>query len=698
MQKALILLFLSLMAITPVFALQETDVPEPQQQSYFLLKPQVEGRPGFAGDRQHGNAGEVVGPLRAKVVNHKSEPVVGIPVSFDVVSYPQGGENYQFDRRLVTTDSSGMALVNFRLGSAGGEYRIIARIRSAGEENVQLYTIFARERNWLLFLSVGLVGGLALFLFGLDIMSRGMLRSAGNKMRSILGNLTNNRVKALGLGAFVTMITQSSSAVNVMLVSFVNAGLMRFRQTIGVILGAAIGTTVTAQLIAFRLTDFSLLFVAAGFALRAFTGRERYKHAGDILLGFGLLFFGMEIMSESMFPLRTFDPFLDLLLRLENPLLGILVGTIFTALIQSSSAFVGILIILGTQGLISLEASIPLLFWANIGTAVTSLLACIRTGREARKVALAITIFKIAGVLLFVWWISPFARFIQDISPGAGAGLSEIAALAEVMPRQIANAHTVYNVLIALLFLPFTGLLAVLVDRLVPPKTEKPVFNVNYLDENVLSTPVMALSLAKKEVQRMGEIVYEMVDLVLPAFLEKDRRALGEIEEMEKKVNFLRDHINSYLLRITRTTIREERAKEAFQILYTVKELELMADVVSSSLGRKAGSWIEAGYSFSNEGRREIAQYHEKTLKQIKRSLEVFAEVNLYKARKIEDKHREYRGMAMEFERQHYERLKLDNQDTVMSSKTHLEVMAMLLNISSHATNIARILLQWKNT
>jgi phosphate:Na+ symporter len=698
MQKALIFLFLALTATLPAFAAgKATDLTETRQQNYFLLKPQPEGRPGYSGDRQHGSAGEVVNPLRAKVLNHRDEPVVGIPVSFEVVSYPSGGADFQFDRRLVTTDSTGMAIVNFRLGSAGGEYRIIARIRSAGEENVQLYTIFARETNWLLFLLVGLLGGLALFLFGLDIMSRGMLRSAGNKMRSILGSLTNNRIKALGLGAFITMVIQSSSAVNVMLVSFVNAGLMQFRQTLGVILGAAIGTTITAQIIAFRLTDFSLLFVAAGFALRAFTGKENYKHAGDIFLGFGLLFFGMQIMSESMFPLRTYDPFLDLLLQLENPLYGIIVGTLFTALIQSSSAFVGILIILGTQGLISLEASIPLLFGANIGTAVTSLLACIRTGREARKVALAITFVKITGVLLFVWWINPFARFIQDISPQA-TGLNEIAVMAEVLPRQIANAHTVFNVLVALLLLPFTGLIAMLVDRIVPAKAEKPAFNVHHLDENVLSTPVMALNLAKKEVQRMGGIVYEMVELVLPAFLEKDRKAVDLIGEMEKNINFLRDNINAYLLRITRTTLREERVNEAFQILYTVKELELMADVVSSSLGRKAGSWIDSEYSFSSEGRTELARYHEKTLKQISRSLEVFEEVNLDKAQIIKEKHREYRNIALEFEKQHYERLKMENQATVMSSKTHLEVMAMLMNISSHATNIAHILLQWKSS
>ncbi len=665
--------------------------------SYFLIKPVKEGDPGFAGDRQHGKAGEPVKPVRARVVDERSQPVVGIPVVFEVVDYPSGGGNYQIERRMVPTDSSGFSVVNFRLGTAGGEYHIIARIRSAEEENLQLYTIFAREPDWLFFLFVGLVGGLALFLLGMEVMSRGLLRSAGDKMRNILGNLTNNKLKAMGLGAFVTMVIQSSSATNVMLVSFVNAGLMMFRQTPGIILGAAIGTTVTAQLIAFRLTDFSLLFIAAGFALHTFAGREQYRNTGDSLMGFGILFFGMHIMSEAMYPLRTFDPFIQILLKLENPLLGILVGTLFTALIQSSSAFVGIMIILGMQGLISLEASIPLLFGANIGTAVTAAMASIKAGREARKVALAVGLIKIFGVLVFVWWIKPFASLVEMLSPAATGGTDELAELSEVIPRQIANAHTFYNVIAALLVLPFTSFVSGVVERIMPEvkREEEPAFNLNYLDESMLKTPVMALSLAEKETVRMGKVVHEMVIAIMPVFLEKNPDALADIELGEKKVNFLRDHINAYLLKISRAGAREERVNESFQILYTVKELELIADVVSTSMYDKARYWLSEEHSFSDEGRQELVDYHGKTCKQIKRAVEVFNEVNMEKAMHMKQKYKEYRSIAFEFEKQHYERLKMEDPDTLTSSKTHLELMSMLRNISSHATNIARILLHW---
>ena len=669
-------------------------------QPYYLLKPVSDIELGFSGDRQHGQAGDPVSPLRAKVINERSEPVIGIPVIFEVVNYPSGGGDFVLDSRLVTTDTSGIATVNFRLGTAGGEYQIIARIRSAGDENIQFYTIFARDSDWLLFLVLGLVGGLALFLLGMEVMSRGLLRTAGDKMRTILGNITNNRFKALGLGAFVTMVIQSSSATNVMLVSFVNAELMRFRQTLGVILGAAIGTTITAQLIAFRLTDFSLLFIAVGFVLHSFSGRESYRNTGDALMGFGILFFGMYVMSDAMYPLRSFEPFIQLLLKMENPLLGILVGTVFTALIQSSSAFVGIMIVLGTQGLISLEASIPLLFGANIGTAMTALLASIKAGNEARKVAVAITLFKIFGVLLFVFWIKPYASVIENISPDAGVQNTEIAGMAAVIPRQIANAHTVYNVLVALLVLPFIGFLARIVEWMVPAPA--PVsdheFRVKYLDDNMLKTPVMALNLAKNETIRMAEVVYEMVNSAMPLFINKDPSVLKDIERQERKVDFLRDQINSYLLKISRDGVREERVNESFQILYTVKEFELIADVVSASLVRKAGQWIDAKHDFSKEGRKELELYHGKTCKLIKKAIEVFSEVNIEKALEMKMKYKEYRTISFEFEKQHYQRLEKEVHESVMSTGTHLELMAMLRNISSHATNIARIILQWNET
>jgi phosphate:Na+ symporter len=505
------------------------------------------------------------------------------------------------------------------------------------------------------------------------------------------------------MGAFVTMIIQSSNATAVMLVSFVNSRLMRFPQTFAIIMGATIGTTITSQLIAFRLTDYSLLLLGIGFFMVSYAKNQKTRNTGDILMGFGLLFFGMYVMSEAMYPLRSYEPFIQLLLKLKNPFLGILVGTVFTALIQSGSAFVGILIIFGSQGLIPLEATIPMLFGANLGAAVTALLASIKTSREARKVAIAATIYKMAGIILFIWWIEPFSRLITYLSPGPSAGTDAIMQMADVLPRQIANAHTFYNLIVAVVLLPFSHWFVRLVDWLIPVLEEKEVkpLAIRYIDESMLKTPALALSLAKLETLRMGLLVKNMISDILPVFLFKRRDSLESIYRKEKQVNFLRDAVNSYLLRITRENIREERVNEAFQMLYTIKEFEQIADIVSGTLAQKGRYWVDAPHEFSDEGKREITEYHEKIMKQIERAIVVFRDVNLEKAKEMKLKYKEYRSISFEMEKQHFERLKDSVEKSVQSSNTHLELLGMMRSITGHCTNIARILIDWsekKNT
>ncbi|HHE73864.1 MAG TPA: Na/Pi cotransporter family protein, partial [Desulfobacteraceae bacterium] len=341
--------------------------------------------------------------------------------------------------------------------------------------------------SWF-FLCVSMLGGLALFLYGMEKMSTGLKRTAGNRMRSILAALTRNRVIAMFVGAFITMVIQSSSATTVMLVSFVQAGLMTFVQSMGVILGADIGTTVTAQLIAFKLTDYALLMIALGFSLHMFGKRGMTKNIGDVIMGFGILFFGMKLMSDAMNPLRTYAVFIDTMREMENPFLGILIGALFTALVQSSSATTGVVIVLAQQGLLTLEAGIPLVFGANVGTCITAGLASIGTSREAKRVALAHVIFKLAGVLLFVFWIPWFADFIRMIAERFDSGTA----------RQIANAHTIFNVALALIFLPFTEYFSRLVVGILPyeEKSKDVTMTTKYLDEESISTPAVALDLA----------------------------------------------------------------------------------------------------------------------------------------------------------------------------------------------------------
>lgn len=660
---------------------------------YTLLKPV------HSGDNQHAKVNFSLNELiRVKLVDQDSSPVSGDTIYFRIISQPKKSTGFKILSECAVTDTLGIASTEVTLGSKHGIYQMAARINSDIDLDTQIFTFHARKKNWVFMLIIGLLGGLGLFLLGMDMMSDGMKKSAGDKMRTILGSLTSNRFLALGVGTFVTMIIQSSSATSVMLVGFVNSKLMKFKRTIGIILGANIGTTITAQLIAFKLTDYSLLIIAVGFFLNVFTKKQSYKYLSQAILGFGILFFGMDIMSEAMYPMRTFNPFIELLQELENPLLGILVGMIFTALLQSSSAFIGITIVLATQGLLSLEAAIPLLLGSNIGTAITAFLASIKASREAKKVALANAFINVFGMLLLVLWIPGFAEIIVKISPKSNLPAGDMQAMAETIPRQIANAHTVFNVMMAALLLPFTNLVARLIDRILP-KIKVPddeLLKTLYLDEKLISTPALGLNLAKQEALRIGNITQDMLsDAILP-FLTKQPHVLDDLERKEKEVDYLAQEVNSYLMKIARQGVETKRTDEAFQIMYTVKELEEIADIIGNLLTKKARTWITEEAEFSDQGKKELVEYHTLTQKQLSRALEVFKDLNLEMAKRMKVKHKKYRTIASELEKLHYQRLSDPDKIIESTGDSHIELMTRLRSITHHATNMARILLDWE--
>ena len=652
--------------------------------SVTLIRPQTRVGQDASGDGQFARAGASLDrPLVVRVVQNSTIPVRGWLVHFSLISQPLKAVGTRIEQRAVLTDAHGFARTNIQLGSKQGVYVVSARIHSAsGKSDEIFFDAHARRSNWVFLLVVGLLGGLTLFLYGMNKMSDGLKESAGDKMRSILKKLTKNRFIGVLVGAFVTMVIQSSSATTVMLVSFVQAQLMTFVQTLGVILGADIGTTVTAQLIAFRLTDVALLIMAVGFLMRFVSKMDRVRSTGDFLLGFGMLFFGMYIMSEAMSPLRNYEPVTEMMASLQMPLFGVLVGTFFTALIQSSSAFTGIVIAMAQQNLITLEAGIPLLLGANIGTCITAILASLTTGREAKRVALAHTLFKVVGVLLFIGWIPSYANFI--------------AGLTGHLPRQIAHAHTVFNVGMTILFLPFLGWMATIVCKLLPDKPEPEVvspYKIKHLEYSLISTPSLALSLAKVEVLRMGGKVQKMVKDIIEPFLNGRGVAIDEIHEQEEEVDFLYEEIMKYLTKISRQNVAKERVAEAFQMLHTVVELEHIGDLVDKDLRPLARKKRVLGCEFSEEGRAEILEFHVKVMKQLSRAMDVFRDVNLDKAERMKYKERKYQYMEAEYRQSHFQRVSKEVPESIASGEIHLELMDYLKQINSYATSIARNLL-----
>ena len=571
----------------------------------------------------------------------------------------------------------------------------------------------AGEISWA-FLVIGLLGGLALFLYGMEKMSEGMKKSAGNKMRTILAALTKNRVIGLLVGAFVTMVIQSSSATTVMLVSFVQAELMSFAQSLGVILGADIGTTITAQLIAFKLTDYALLMIAVGFGLRMFAKQDNIRHIGDVILGFGILFFGMKLMSDAMKPLRSYPGFINLMQGLENPLLGLLVGTMFTALIQSSSAFTGVLIVLAQQQLITLEAGIPMLFGANIGTCITAGLASIGMSREAKRVALAHVVFKIAGVLLFIFCIPSFADIIRSLAASFGADIA----------RQIANAHTIFNVSLGLVFLPFTVIFANLILRLFPDKGEEKHLKPAtwHLEEGSISTPAIAIDLARSEISRMAKLLERMLRAIIIPFMsdanlikkqelpkEEINLLLEEIptrdeiypqlslleglDMREEKIDFLEEKIGDYLIQIGRQELSDRQANEVFSMTSIVNDMESIGDIIHRIMIPLIAKKQALATDFSEEGKEELMIFHVKICKQISRLRDFFAEIDPQKALKIMAKEEQYLDLEAKYRNRHLQRFLQQRKETAQTHEVHMELLDLLKQINVYAGNIAKTIL-----
>ena len=432
---------------------------------------------------------------------------------------------------------------------------------------------------------VGMLGGLAIFLFGLDQLTEMLKATAGTRMRDALARVTTNRVNAVLAGGLTTAVIQSSSVTTVLVVGFVSAGLMSMQQSIGVIMGAGIGTTVTAQIIAFRITEYALLAVILGFVMQFFFASDRVKRYGMMTLGLGLVFYGMNMMGDAARPLRSYQPFIDLLAQMDSRVLAILLSAAFTALIQSSSATTGVIIVLGGQGLISLEQAIALVFGANIGTCVTALLASIGKQHHGLRPALIHVIFNVAGVLVWFGLIDELARLSRWLSPAA-SGLVGIDRLSAEMPRQIANAHTIFNVGNTLIFIWFTGAFAWLVTKLVPERRPAGpiVIEPRFLNPELIETPALALDAARMEIVRMAGHVMPMVRQAVPAVLHGSHRDLDRINELDREVDVLHAAIVRYLGRVSRGELIPAESEKLHDYLNFATLYESIGDVVETDL------------------------------------------------------------------------------------------------------------------
>lgn len=430
-------------------------------------------------------------------------------------------------------------------------------------------------------MSIQLIGGLAIFLYGMGLMTDGLKLVAGGSLRRLLDRLTRNRVSGVLTGAGITAVIQSSSVTTVLVVGFISAGLMSLSQSVPVIIGANIGTTVTAQVIAFKITKAALVMIAIGFIIEFALNKPQAKKMGSVLLGLGFIFFGMDLMSGATAPLRTYEPFLDLMKTMSNPLLAIAVAAAFTALVQSSSATTGVVIVLAGQGVIGLEGGIALIMGANIGTCVTSLLATIGKPREALQAACVHVLFNVAGVVIWVAFIEHLAELVRYISPESTAALP-IEKLAAETPRQVANAHTVFNVANMIIFIWLTVPMAKLVQKIVPEK-KIPLSDrgtPQYLDKMFLSTPDIALERVRLELIHLGALVLPMIRESIPTAISGSREELKQLAARDDEVDALYAAIYAYIGGLSQYEMSAEQTHLLTELMEILNALEALGDTV----------------------------------------------------------------------------------------------------------------------
>jgi phosphate:Na+ symporter len=483
------------------------------------------------------------------------------------------------------------------------------------------------EIDWFT-LAMGLFGGLALFLAGLDMLSEGLKKAAGKTLKILLGKMTDNRLAGAFTGAFVTAVLNSSSVTTVLVVGFITAGIMTLPQSVGVIMGANIGSTMTAQLLAFNVSSYALLAVAAGFFMTLGKGREKLKYAGMMTMGLGLVFFGMGIMSESMSPLRSYEPFMTFLKNMERPFLGILAGALFTGLVQSSAATVGIAIAMAGEGLLTLPAGIALALGANIGTCVTALLASIGKPAEAVRAAVVHILFNIVGVLI---WL-PFIDRLADL-----AVVTSAFGAVGTIPRQIANANTLFNGINMLLFIGFSRQFAGIAEKLVPERQGDVCMIVEprFLDESTLAMPSVALDLVRREFGRMGRIAATMLSELPHAVQEKDMDHVDTIVMLDDKVDILEKAIFRFLSKIRQRSLTREESKAHQDLMTATVNLESLADIIEKDLSRVARKYIVEDREQSHTTRRVLARLYREIHHSVELAVKSMAENDRQAAKRV---------------------------------------------------------------
>jgi len=523
---------------------------------------------------------------------------------------------------------------------------------------------------------ISMLGGLGLFLYGMHLMSDGIERVAGSKMKTILAWCTKNRLVGVIVGTIFTAIIQSSSAATVMVVSFVNSGLMNLMQAVGVIMGANIGTTVTAQIVAFNLDSVAPIFVIIGVVMIMFVKNEMANKIGDVVFGFGALFMGMSLMKTSMASIKDSQMLMDMISKLENPIIAILVGLVITTILQSSSASVGILVTMAGSGLVELPMCFYVILGCNIGACTSAVLVGLTGKKDAKRAALIHLLFNIIGSIIMLIILLPFSGYVE----------TWINAISENPSRAVANTHSIFKIFQVIVLFPFGGWIVKLTELIIPgDDVQKEKYELKFisLDSNV--SPAVAVLEVTNEIKRMGDIAEYNLRRSMEALMNKDESIIKEVFEREHEVDFLSRKITDFLVKINQILPVNEN-KNIAGYYHVVSDIERIGDH-AENIAEFAQTRISEDIDFSDKGEAELNKMFETMDKEVCLSLEAFTERNEEHLKEIMNLENEVDDMEREYQKNHVRRLAKNecNPNAAIFS----DLISNFERVSDHATNIA---------
>jgi len=630
----------------------------------------------ISGDEQVGSVESTLSrPIVVRITDRIGKPQSDVEVVFTILEEPQ--ENVithkfaKLSEGFLVTDNDGYAMTRLTFGQARGNYYILAEAQ--GESLI--FKEIALQKNWLVFLIFSLFGGLGLFIFGLNYGSKGLIRAAGAKMRDLLFSLTKNRLMALIVGIIVTVILGSSTASSILLVRFASSSIILLEQALGVLMGINIGTTITVQILAFKILDFAILIVGIGFFLMHLFPKAR--NIGQAIFGLGLLFFSLRLMSLATSNLRYLPTFNKVVVDLaQYPVFGIITAALLAFLLRSSAATIGIVLILSFDSLIEFNQVIPLVLGANLGTTFTALISANTV--EGRRVAFGHLLFNTIAIAILL----PFLELIPSVIDFIGGNL----------PRKIANLHTLFNVFTSLLFFPFIYPFAKILKSFVK-STKSERVRMHHLDPAFLSTPAIAVGQAAREILYMADITIRMLEDSIKVFKDRDNVLRKKIIEIDDEVDALEETITPYLTKISEGEMDSGLSRYHRVLVNAVNEIENIGDVISKKLMVYAKKQIDTGFIFSKEGFDQIEKYHLYTVETLRTAIDALATRDKKLAQKSIERKEEGYKLAKQLNELHVGRLRRGLKESLETSTIHVDLISDLERINFHAAVIGAGLL-----